>query len=175
MFSVYVRSRDARHSFFGLWFEERVPCVLKRCCGFAHILVQPIQSGSCRYSRVVLSCHWSSQKLIHVGLFCFPDRLIPVGTLDSCPFPSTFEFLLGVPSCEEDRLFFMFSLIVLESARSSSSTLPFRGPSYAISESFSSVFSNCVSMCRCLSDCFFVHIVAGLPLKPFNFLLHMSS
>ena len=86
--------------------------------------------------RSFLSLHLE-KKVIHVGLFCFPDGLIPVGTLDYCPFPSPFDFFLGVQGGEEDRLCLLFFLIVLEAARCSSSTLAFRGPLYAISDSFS--------------------------------------
>ena len=70
-------------------------------------------------------------KFIHARLLGFPEGLVPVGLVDHLPFPSPFEFLLGVRSGEEDRLLLLplsFFLSVLEAARISSFTLAFRGP-----------------------------------------------
>ena len=41
---------------------------------------------------------------MHAGLFSSRVVLVPVGAVETFPFPSSFEFLLGVRIGEEDRL-----------------------------------------------------------------------
>ena len=69
--------------------------------------------------------------LIHAGLLCFPEGLVPVGLVDHLPFPSPFEFLLGVRSGEEDLLLLLPLFFFLDRARSCTNLLLLTGVSWS--------------------------------------------